>query len=44
MKQLLAVVLVALTLAGCGTNVGGGGSGWSNDMWRDIERNNSGGS
>jgi hypothetical protein len=42
MKQLLAIVLVALTLAGCGANVSGG-SGWANDMWRDIDRAQPGG-
>ena len=38
MKHLLAIVLVALTLAGCSGNFGSGGPGWAGDLWRDIDR------
>jgi hypothetical protein len=42
MRQLLALALVATILAGCGANVSGS-SGWSDQMWRDIDRSAPGG-
>lgn len=46
MKQIVAMIIAALVLAGCGAGnaIESAGSSWSKDMWRDNDRSAPGGS
>jgi hypothetical protein len=46
MKQILAMIIAAAVLAGCGGGnaIESAGSNWSKDMWRDNDRSAPGGS
>jgi hypothetical protein len=45
MKQILAMIIAAVVLAGCGGGnaIESAGSNWSKDMWRDNDRSAPGG-